>query len=331
MFRLWFERLLPPQYAGLIEGVAAMLGPASATPENPLAALATAQGVIASARIRYDGAFMDRAPSLRVISRTGIGVDNIVIPDATARGIAVCNTPDAPTVSTAEHAMALLFAVARDIDRGLRELRQGVRKDFFNESRGVELNGLRLGLVGLGRIGSHVAKIAQAIGMTVAAFDPGVSPAQAAAKGVERVDSLEALLRDADVVSLHAPLTESTRRLIDAQALAWMKPGAILINAARGGLVDESALLAALEAGKLRGAGLDVFDVEPPSPDHPLLARDDVICTPHIGGVTGASRGRVWRESIGQALAVLRGERPKNILNPESLPRATGERSHSMR
>lgn len=323
MFQLWFERDLLPQYAHLIEGVAQKLGPASATPERPLADISRAQGIIASARIRYDGALMDQAPSLRVISRTGIGLDNISIPDATARGIAVCNTPDGPTVSTAEHAIALLFAVAKDLDRTGQDLRNGVRKDFFNESRGVELQGLRLGLVGIGRIGSHVAKIAQAIGMRVAAFDPGVSASQAAAKGIERVESLEVLLREADVVSLHAPLSESTRKMINAETLSWMKPTAILINSARGGLIDEPALVAALDEGKLHGAGLDVYEVEPPRPDHPLLSRPNVVCTPHVAGVTGASRDRIWRDAIGQAIAVLRGERIANIVNPEALPKTT--------
>lgn len=318
MFRIWFERALPPQYAPLLDGVAVALGPASATPDTPLIALPDAQAIIASARIRYDGALMDQAPGLRVISRTGIGVDNISIPDATARRIAVCNAPDGPTISAAEHAVTLMLAVAKQVKRIEGLLRRGGTRDYFNEYQGLEVHGLRLGLIGVGRIGGHVARIGRALGMTVMAYDPYVSADRGMELGIALVPTLEAVLRTADIVSLHLPLTAETRRLIDAERLARMKPGAILINTARGGLIDETALLDALERGHLRGAGLDVFDPEPPPPDHPLLRRDDVVATPHIAGVTSASKDRIWRTAITQALQVLRGERPPHLVNPEA-------------
>ena len=157
--------------------------------------------------------------------------------------------------------------------------------------------------------------------MSVIAFDPYVDPAVAEAIPAELVGDLETLLRRADAVSLHTPLTDQTARMIDRDRLALMKPGAILVNTARGGLVDEAALVEALDAGHIRGAGLDVFDPEPPQPDNPLLHRPDVIATPHIAGATLASKDRLWRIAITQALQVLRGETLRNLVNPASDPR----------
>jgi D-3-phosphoglycerate dehydrogenase / 2-oxoglutarate reductase len=318
LFRIWFERPLPPTYAHMLDGIAIAVGPGSANADNPLSMLPGAEAIIASARIRYDGVLLDQAPTLRVISRTGIGIDNISLPDATVRGVVVCNTPDAPTISTAEHAIMLLLAVTKQLKGAERMLHDGIKHDFFGEHSGVELNGLQLGLIGLGRIGSRVAGVALALGMKVAVFDPFVAPERAQQLGVTMVPTLEALLGMADIVSLHAPLTDETRHLINAERLAQMKPGAFLINAARGGLVDEPALIAALDSGQLRGAGLDVFDPEPPDPNNPLLHRAEVVCTPHIAGATAAGKDRLWRTAITQALQVLRGERPQNVCNPEA-------------
>jgi D-3-phosphoglycerate dehydrogenase len=320
LFGLWFERALPVAFEPFLDGSARSIGSASATPENALSALSEAEGIIASAKIRYDGSLMDRAPRLRVISRTGIGYDNVVVPEATARGIAVCNAPDGPTVSTAEHAITLLLAVAKRIKRAERSLHSGEKIDFFNVHDGVELNGLNLGLVGLGRIGRRVAHVASALGMRVAAYDPYLSEKSAGNEGIRLVSSLDALLESADVVSIHVPLTNETRSLINAARIRQMKRGAILINTARGGIVDEQALLGALESGHLSGAGLDVFETEPPRPDHPLLCRHDVLCTPHIAGVTVASKERLWRTAIAQAIQVLKGERPTHLVNPEVWP-----------
>lgn len=317
MFRVWFERALPPAYATMLAGVAQAIGPASATPESPLRALPEAQAIIAASRICYDGALMDQAPLLRVISRTGIGFDNISLPDATARGIAVCNAPDGPTISTAEHTITLMLAVAKQLKQAEGEMQRREKKDYFNDHNGLEMYGLHLGVVGLGRIGSHVAKVALALGMKVVAFDPYISSGRALEMGVEMAPTIEALLRTADIVTLHLPLTPATRHLMNSARLAQMKTGAILINAARGGLVDEAALIQALESGHLRGAGLDVFDPEPPHPDNPLLHRENVIATPHIAGATTASKDRLWQTAIMQALQVLRGERPAHLVNPE--------------
>jgi phosphoglycerate dehydrogenase-like enzyme len=246
-----------------------------------------------------------------------MGTDNISLPDASARGILVCYAPQAPSISTAEHAVTLLLAVAKRLKPVGRSLQQGEKTDYFTDYDGIELHGLTLGLVGIGHIGGRVAGIARALGMSVVAFDPYAPNDRARALGVELAPDLDALLQTADAISLHAPLTAETRHLIDAHTLARCKHGVILVNTARGGLVDEAALLAALEQGRVRGAGLDVFETEPPSPDNPLLQRDDVVATPHIAGATGASKDRLWRTAITQALQVLREERPPHLANPE--------------
>jgi D-3-phosphoglycerate dehydrogenase len=314
-YRFWFEREPPAIYHELLDGTAVIAGTGT-TDSDSLEGVAGAHAIIASARIQYDGEFMDRAPELRVISRTGIGLDNIRIPDASERGIAICHAPSAPTISTAEHAFALLLACAKALPQTATAMRAGPA-DFFNTYEGIELDGLCLGIVGLGQIGRRVARFAQAMGMCVVAFDPLLSETEADALGVTLSATLDELLGDADAVSLHAPLTPGTMNLINARRLAQMRPGAILINTARGGLVDENALVAALESGHLRSAGLDVLDLEPPDPDNPLLHRDDVIVTPHIAGATAAGRDRLWRIAIAQALQVLGNERPEGLANPE--------------
>lgn len=322
MYRLWCEAALPPAYAHLLEGVAVVIGSAAAQPDDRFGALPGAEAIIAGGGLHYDGALMDRAPTLRVISRTGIGLDNIALADATARGIAVCHAPDAPTVSTAEHAIALLLAVAKDLKRMDRLVQAGVPRDLSLRTRGLELHGLVLGVVGVGRIGGRVATLARGLGMEVVGFDPGVAPPRWAELGIARAPTLERLLEGADAVTLHVPLVPETRHLLDAARLARMKRGAILINVARGGLVDEVALRAALERGQLFGVGLDVFAHEPPRPDHPLVGREDVVVTPHVASATTAGRERLWRAALTQALQVLRGERPPHLVNPAVWPLA---------
>ena len=317
MHKIWFERKLPREHAHLVEGLARPLGFALEGSSDPLAEISEADGIVASAKVVYDGALMDRAPALKVIARTGVGYDNISVPDATARGICVCYTPDAPTISTAEHAVALMLAAAKQLKRYNRAMVAQPMADHISSYYGLELYGRRLGLVGLGRIGARVAKVALALGMSVTAYDPFVTSARAAELDVELAPTLEALLSEADVVSLHVPASPETRHMINAERLALMKPGAYLINAARGALVDEAALLHALESGRLSGAGLDVFDCEPPPADHPLLSRDDVIATPHLAGPSPAGRQRMWEGAISQALQVLRNERPVHLLNPD--------------
>ncbi len=326
MHRIWFEREPQPEHLALLDGVALPLGPASG--DDPFRELGEADAIVASIRV-YGAEVMDLAPRVQVICRTGIGYDKVDVAAATRRGIAVCNTPDAPTISTAEHAVALMLAVAKRLPSAADELRAG-GVDIFARHQGVELQGKTLGLVGLGRIGGRVAGVAAALGMRVHAFDPYAPPDRAAQLGVEDAGSLDALLTAADVVSLHVPLTDETLGMMDAARFSAMRPGSILVNTARGGLVDHDALLRALEDGPLAGAGLDVTEPEPLDPSHPLLHRVDVIVTPHVASATAAGKDRIYRQAIAQALQVLRGERPPHLVNPEVWERrrtSTGGRS----
>jgi D-3-phosphoglycerate dehydrogenase len=220
---------------------------------------------------------------LRVIGRAGVGVDNINVKAATERGIVVMNAPDGNTVTTGEHTMALLVALARKVPQACAALKGGKwdKKKFV----GVELRGKTLGIVGLGRIGRVVAKRAKGFEMKVVAYDPFLAAEQAAELDIESA-SLEEVFAKADFITVHTPMTPETRGIIGASAFARMKRGVRVINCARGGLVDEDALLKALDEGIVAGAALDVFTQEPPPFDHPLLSRDDVIVTPHLGAST---------------------------------------------
>ncbi|MEZ5393363.1 MAG: NAD(P)-dependent oxidoreductase [Bryobacterales bacterium] len=242
MFHVWTERALPADITAAFDGLADMIGPATDTPEDPLQAIPAAHGIIAAGGVFGPAAF-DRAVSALVLSRTGIGYDKIDVPAATERGIAVCNTPDAPTISTAEFALALLLSAAKKLKTAEHALMTSENKprDYYKEHEAIELYGRRLGLVGFGRIGRYVAKVAQAMGMVVAAYDPFVEPAQAAELGVELRPKMADVLADADFVSLHLPLSSETYRIVNADVLAQFKRGAMLINASRGGLVDEAA------------------------------------------------------------------------------------------
>lgn len=255
--------------------------------------LQDAHALVVRSETKVTRELIDAAFQLKVIARAGIGVDNIDVEAATWKGIAVLNAPAANTVSAAEHAMGLLLGLVRRIPWADRSMRQGEwdRHRF----QGVELRGKTLGIVGLGRIGAHVATLARAFGMKLLAHDPHVTEGRARELGAELV-SLEDLLARSDVVTLHLPLTPETRNLVNAQRLALMKPTAVLINAARGGLVDEKALLEALESGRLAGAALDVFETEPLPPESPLRKAERVILTPHLAGSTVEAQERVGIE-----------------------------------
>lgn len=254
---------------------------------------------------RIDAPVFDAAPELRVISKHGVGVDNIDVNEASARGVLVIVAAGANAVSVAEHAMALLLAAAKKIvplDAGLRAGRW--EKPGF---KGRELSGSSIGLVAFGAIAQQTAVYAKTFGMDVFAYDPFCPAEVFDAAGVTRIDSLDALLSRCDVISLHSPLTPETRNLINAERLALMKPNAIIINTARGGLIDEAALAAALAEGRIAGAGLDTFAQEPPSADHPFWAETRLVMTPHIGGVTEAANARVGVEAAQGIVDLLAG------------------------
>jgi phosphoglycerate dehydrogenase-like enzyme len=311
--RIWFERPVADDLIDLVGGRIETLG--GGTAEDPWFGIESAHGVIASS-LRYDGPVMDRAPELEVISRTGIGYDLVDVSAATARGIVVCNAPEGPTISTAEHAVMLILMAAKNALRSIDDLRAG-GSDFYTRNQALELAGKTLGLVGFGRIARRVARACQSLGMNVVAFDPYVEDADFF---VDRVGSLRDLLRVADIVSAHLPLTETTAGLFDEAAFAQMKPGVVFVNTARGGLVDHQALMAALDSGRVFSAGLDVTDPEPLAPSDKILGRDDVVVTPHVASGTFAARRRIFETAVEQAVAVLDGEKPPHLVNPEIWP-----------
>ena len=256
-------------------------------------ALAGADALIVRSETRVTADLLTRAPHLKVIARAGTGVDNIDVPAATRRGIAVMNAPGANTVSAAEHAMGLLLGLVRHIPWAAEAMRRGEwdRKRF----EGTELRGKTIGIVGLGRIGGHVAQIARAFGMQVVGHDPYLAPERAAELQIKLLP-LDQLLRQADVVTLHVAHTEQTHHLINAARLQLMKPTAVLINTARGELVDEAALAEAVQAKRIRGAAIDVFAVEPLPKDAPLRQLERVILTPHLAASTAEAQERVSLE-----------------------------------
>ena len=250
---------------------------------------------------------------LQIIGRAGVGVDNIDLKAATAAGIIVQNTPLGNITSAAEHAIALLFAVARNIARADREMKGG--KWNKKGLTGVELTGKVLGIVGMGRIGREVTARAGAFGCSISYYDVvRLSDVEEQGLGV-RFMELDELLAAADVVCLHAPLTEKTVNLIDARRLGLMKPAAVLVNVARGEVVDEQALASALRENRLAGAVVDVFVDEPISPDNPLIGAPNTILTPHTAGATNESRLRIITASMENVVRALKGERLHNVVN----------------
>lgn len=264
--------------------------------------------------VTWDAARFEKAPHLIGLCRTGIGVDAVDLAEATARGVAVTNTPDGPTVSTAEHAMALLFAVAKTLGPHATRLREGTG-GYAALSTAIELDGLTLGLFGYGRIARRVARIAGGIGMRVIAHDPFVWATDDHTELVE----FDALLAESHVLSLHAPLAPDTADTMNDESFAKLAPGAFLINCARGGLVDHDALVRALDSGHLAGAGLDVTDPEPLPSDHTLLHRDNVIVTPHIASSTVVGRQRMFDQALEQAHLILEGIKPTELVNTDLL------------
>lgn len=272
-----------------------------------------AHALLVRSRTKVNADLLARAPSLKVIGRAGVGVDNIDMAQATRRKIPVVNAPAAATTSVAELTVGLLISVARDFGSQVPKLKGG---EWAKAGNGRELAGRTVGFVGYGRIAREVGARLKAFGMQLQAHDPFLTSSP---DGIA-LRPLDDLLATSDVVSLHANLTPENRHLIDAPRLARMKAGAILINVARGPLVDETALLQALESGHLGGAGLDVFEAEPPK-DTRLLAHPRVVATPHIGASTHEAQARAGRTTVEEVLKVLRGESPQFCVNPEVMTR----------
>ena len=296
---LFFDHTLPDAYRDLVDGRAVAVGPDDTE-------LAAAHAVLAGARRAWNADAFALAPNLKVISRIGIGYDNVDVDAAIAAGVVVCNAPEAPSVSTAEHTVMLMLAVVKNLPAEQERARQGLPAAATGTA--LELDGMVLGLVGYGRIARRVAVAAHALGMKVLAFDPYITEAA----GCELVD-LTRVFAESDVISLHAPAVADTRHLINAASLETMKHGVYLVNCARGGLVDHDALLAALDSGRVAAAGLDVTDPEPLPAGHPLLGHPRVIVTPHVASSTVAGRRRLYAHAVDNALNVLAG-RPATIV-----------------
>lgn len=286
------------------------------TPEELLEAIPEYDAVITRSETKVTAEVLRRGTRLKVVGRAGVGVDNIDVPVATERGIVVVNVPGGNTMSTAEHTFALMLALVRNLPQAMATLKAGKwdRKSF----QGVELYGKTLGVLGFGRIGYEVAVRARAFGMNVLAHDPYANPARAEQIGARLVDMPE-LLREADIVTIHAAKTSETAKLIRAREIEMMKPGARIINCARGGMVDEEALYEALKTGRLAGAALDVFSTEPMT-DSPLFGLPNVVFTPHLAASTREAQELNGVLIAQQVVRVLRGELVPEAVNLPMVP-----------
>jgi D-3-phosphoglycerate dehydrogenase / 2-oxoglutarate reductase len=282
-----------------------------------------ADGLIVRSGTKVTAELIAAAEKLKVVGRAGSGLDNVDTPAATRRGIVVMNTPGGNTVTTAEHTLSMICSMARRIPQATASTKSGKwEKDKF---MGVELYNKVLGIVGVGQIGGYLAKLAQGIGMSVVAFDPYLSEERAQKMGVSMLE-LDELFKRADIISVHTPLTPETKGIINAQAIAKMKPGVLIVNCARGGIINEADLVEALKTKRVGAAAFDVFEDEPVKPDNPLLALDNFICTPHIGASTTEAQENVAVGIAEQMVDYFKNGVAKGAVNipsvaPELLPR----------
>lgn len=283
---------------------------------DPTLEQAVGADIIVAGGSKFDAAVMDKLGlNLKAIARTGIGVDTIDLDAATARNILVINTPDAPTESTAEHAVALLMAVAKRVMVGDMSLR-GDTTIQRSDMVGTELLGRTLGVVGYGRIGRRVAEIcALGLRMDVLVYDPYINLDQPTPERVRLTDNLDELLRQSMFVTVHVPLLSTTRHFIGEREMRLMPRGSYLINASRGPVIDEAALIRLLQEGHFAAAGLDVFDPEPPLADNPLLKMKNVVLTPHIASSTDRGIYAMMHGVADQIIQILNGQRPPHIVN----------------
>ncbi len=286
--------------------------------DEVMAAIPNADALIIRSATRVDRAMLNAAPKLRLVGRAGVGVDNVDLDAATDRGVVVMNAPDGNTVATAELAFALMLALIRHIPAAQASLQSGQwdRKSFV----GTELSGKTLGIVGFGRVGRAIARRAIAFDMNVITYDPYISPEAPMAMGVTPV-ALNDLYARADFITLHAVVTDENKHMINARSIAKMKPGVRIINAARGALIDEAALAQAVKDGKVAGAGIDVYNHEPPASGHPLIGLPGVITTPHLGASTVEAQDAVAVQIAEQVLQALFKNEYRNVVNPAVLER----------
>lgn len=281
-------------------------------PAELLQRIADCEALIVRSDTQVTADVLEAGAHLQVVGRAGVGVDNIDLEAATRRGVAVVNAPTGNTMAAAEHTIALLLALARHVPQADASLKRGEwrRSDFM----GVEVRGKVLGIIGLGRVGSQVARRALGLDMRVVAFDPFVAAERASRQGIELATTLDVLLEQSDFLTVHTPMTKGNRSLLGPREMAHLKPGVRLLNVARGGLIDEAALLSAVEDGRVAGAALDVFSQEPPEQDS-LVAHPRIITTPHLGASTTEAQAEVAKEVVEQVLAVLRGHPAEYTVN----------------
>ncbi|MDI6782241.1 MAG: phosphoglycerate dehydrogenase [bacterium] len=279
--------------------------------EELIACIGQYDGLIVRSETKVTADVIEAATRCKVIGRAGVGLDNVDVEAATKKGIIVMNTPDGNTISTAEHTLAMLLAMARKIPQSYTSLRSGKweRKKFV----GRELFGKTLGVIGMGRIGTQVVKRAQAFGMKIIAFDPFISE-EAAQKLEVRVVDLPELYKEADVITIHTPLSPKTKGLLSTKEFEQMKDGVMILNCARGGIIDETVLYEAMKSGKVGCAALDVFEKEPPDAS-PLLELDNFIAVPHLGASTSEAQINVGIDIVDQVVAALQGKTARNAVN----------------
>jgi D-3-phosphoglycerate dehydrogenase len=299
---------------GLQDSAIAILEKAAKVQNKPdisaddlLKTVPSADAVIVRGRTKVTADVLAAAPNLKVVGRAGVGVDNIDLAAAKAKNVVVVNAPTSTSVAVAEHTFALLLSLARQVPTADAGLRRG--EWLKKKLEGFELYGKTLGIIGMGRIGGLVAARAAGFGMTCLGYDPQVPADEIAKRGAQPVE-LKSLLNRADILTLHVPLTAETRGLINAERIAMMKRGARIVCTARGNVIDEAALLAALESGQIAGAALDVFAQEPVV-DSPLVKHPKVVCTPHVAAQTAEAQERAARDIAEEILIVLRGEKPR--------------------
>ncbi len=291
------------------------------SPEELLATASQYHGIVVRSETKIRAEVIEKATNLKVVGRAGVGVDNIDIAAANRCGVIVMNTPGGNTISTAEHTFSLLCSLARQIPQAHASIVAGKweRKKF----QGVELYGKTLAIIGMGRIGSEVAKRAMGFGMKVVAYDPYLAPNRASVLRVELAETVDVAIKNADFITVHMPLTKETKYILNKERIASCKKGVRIVNCARGGLVEEAALLEGLQNGQVAGAALDVFEVEPPTSDNPLLALPNVVFTPHLGASTTEAQENVGIEIAYQVRDALVNGIVTNAVNMPSVDKAT--------
>ena len=315
MKKVLLSQVINPAGMKVLEGKVELVILADTTVETIKKMMIDVEGIILRTNIKVTREIMEAAPSLKIISRTGAGVDNVEVAAATEKGILVCDTPGVNSNSVAEQTLGILLGLAKQLkimDKAVSEGNWKIR----STGKAVDVDGKTLGLIGIGRIGSLVAyKCRQAFNMKVIAYDPYVKQAE----GIKLYSSLDQVFQEADFISIHVPYIEQTHHLVNAKLLNLMKPDAYLINTSRGPLVDEKALIEVLEKGSIAGAGLDVFEKEPPSLDNPLLRLNNVILTPHSSALSRECEMKVHITAAQAVVDFLEGRQPKYIYNKKEL------------